>query len=190
MTEESRQRLFVGIEVGQAVKDSLHEARALLESRGLICRWVPANNIHLTLRFLGDCAVETVESVKSALSHAAASVEPFAVFTSDFGAFPNARRARVLWLGLSEPPELHALFAAVDRELEHVGFAPEDRPFHPHITFGRIKRPSSIDLGSVDGVETGDRIMVEKITLFQSRLSSAGATHEVLARLALAENNA
>lgn len=187
---ESQQRLFIGVEIEAAIKDSISEAVSLLEPYKHACRWVPRENIHLTMRFLGDCTEEQVETISAALESAASSVERFSVAAAVFGAFPNSRRARILWLGLKNGQELQDLYDSISGELERIGFPAEERRFHPHITFGRVKKPIPIDLGLVEGVKTGQHAAVDKITLFRSRLSPSGAKYEAIGRYFLGEINA
>jgi 2'-5' RNA ligase len=180
-------RLFIGVEAGAKVKDSIRKAEEELTSRGCRGRWVPRENIHLTLRYLGDCPAASVGSIETALAAAAAKIRPFSVATDRFGAFPNARRARVLWLGLENTPDIQDLYLAVSEELASIGFAPEERPFVPHITFGRLKIPAAVELSVLGSIKTGHTIAIDEVTLFASRLSPAGAKYEVLARVGFAQ---
>src|SRR5512142_2282854 len=96
-------RTFLAVELPPALQDAIQTATLAVRSKlgsGLV-RWVPGNNVHLTLKFLGDAAPSTVETIKHALAAEASRYEPFDVVVEGFGAYPNARRARVLWVGLT-----------------------------------------------------------------------------------------
>jgi 2'-5' RNA ligase len=133
-------RLFVAAEL-----PALHRA-----ALGGVCeqgrrggvRWVPAENVHLTLKFLGEVDDNLVPKIEEALATVAAGAEPFPLSLSGCGCFPNARAPRVLWVGLGEgAAAAGALAAAVDEALEPLGFGREKRPFQAHLTIGRAKEP-------------------------------------------------
>lgn len=138
-------------------------------------RWVPADNLHITLAFLGETLL--VEDVAAAVTQAAAWCRPFPLTLSGTGAFPSARRARVVWLGLSgDTDALRAAARETWRALEPHGFTPEDRPFSAHLTIARLKEPGRVDLPPFDPVA----VPVEAITLFRSRLGRPAPAYERL----------
>jgi len=139
-------RTFIAIELDKNLKDNLtrleKDLRERLSPRSI--RWVRADGIHLTLKFLGDTPSEKVQAVEAALAEAAAEVGPFSFSVGHLGCFPNLRRPRVVWVGLSEPTGLLArLRNAVEAHVAPLGFPTERRAFEPHLTLGRVQRYAS-----------------------------------------------
>lgn len=164
------------------VREPIERAIEILSGGGLKCRWVRPENLHITLRFLGAYPESAVSGIEEAMSRAAVNMKPFTARTETFGAFPNRRRARVLWLGLTEAPELQALYGALNHKLGEAGFEPEERPFRGHITFGRLKRPGPVDLYGLEAIPLGAELVFDELTLFESRLTPSGAIYEELRR--------
>jgi RNA 2',3'-cyclic 3'-phosphodiesterase len=174
-------RLFVALDVPQTVKDKIE--RDVVETLGDSvegARWTRPEGRHLTLAFLGDVADERTSGVVAALAQAARRHEAFAAAFAEVGGFPNARRPRVLWLGIGDGrDQMTALAESVTDALEPLGFPKEKRPFHPHFTLARFPAPRVIDdLPSVDVPE--DRFTVDELTLFRSQLHPKGARYSVI----------
>ncbi len=175
--------------MGSGAREPIERAIEILDGSGLKCRWVSPENLHLTLRFLGAHPESAVPGIEAAMSTAAVEMKPFTARTDTFGAFPNRRRARVLWLGLTEAPELGALYIALNDKLGEAGFKPEERPFRGHITFGRLKRPAPVDLSGLEAIPLGAELVFDKVTLFESRLTPSGAKYEELRQAEFPRNN-
>lgn len=149
-------------------------------------RWAPREQWHVTLQFLG--AVRHLAPVVDALAVAAAAGSPFNFRVGGAGAFPGARRAKVIWLGAAEGAEpMQALAASVGAALDPVGYPAEGRPFRAHLTLARLReagdvRPVMAALGS-DPV--GPAWAVDEVVLYESRLSPAGPTYTALASVPL-----
>lgn len=104
-------------------------------------KWVKPERMHLTLRFLGDTPVNRLDDVTGGLDAVADASAPFTLHLDQLGCFPDERRPRVIWVGVrGETKEAAALKHAIDRVLAPLGWEPEERPFHPHVTLGRVKR--------------------------------------------------
>lgn len=101
-------------------------------------RWVPPQNMHLTLKFLGDATPEQLDQVKKAVQEQCRYFPPFEVSARGLGGFPSIAHARVLWMGLTNPPGLKELQRAIDNTTAELGFPGENRPFSPHLTLGRV----------------------------------------------------
>ena len=153
-------RLFVAINLPEEVRTNLLDAaRLAVQSLGLggEVRWVPPENLHLTLKFLGELPENRLPGIHAALEAAAERHEPFAFTLAGLGGFPSLRRARVVWAGVSHGRErLRHLAEDVDGALARgVGTEPEDRGYKPHITLGRSRRSPMTLTGAADeGVET------------------------------------
>jgi 2'-5' RNA ligase len=184
-------RTFIAIKLDEA----LHRRLARLQDElkpavphGSV-RWVAPENIHLTLKFLGDVEPARIEAIAAAMRAAAAGAQPCSFEVAGLGCFPNTRRPNVIWVGLSETSgALAALQAAIETELSRLGFPPEARGFSPHLTLGRVRResrPADIqEIGRlVEAKKIGSlgRQTVSSVTLFESDLRPEGAVYTALA---------
>lgn len=177
------QRLFVGIEVPETVKDKVAHAQALLKDKIIGVRWVDPANIHVTLKFLGNCRTDKISDICSAIQSGLAGQQAFNCVTGAFGAFPSSRKARVLWLGLNSCEPLEGLFRLIDSALSAPGFEAETRYFKPHITVARLKKPGPIDFAEAAFLEKEKlKVVIDSVILFASHLSPVGATYEILKR--------
>ncbi|MHC5011127.1 MAG: RNA 2',3'-cyclic phosphodiesterase [Planctomycetota bacterium] len=149
-------RTFVAFSCDAGVCKRLRRQAERLGDLERVFRAPATDDFHLTLQFLGDTEEQDVPAIGRALRAAAAAAEPVAVRYGGLGAFPNAARARVVWAGVSEveaPGALSDLARAVGRELRPLGFPPESRRYHPHVTLGRLRgRPGP---ALVEAVEAG-----------------------------------
>jgi 2'-5' RNA ligase len=178
-------RSFVALGIGQHVRRNLAQAQQQLAAAEARVRWVPAGNVHITLKFLGDIAEERVAAVADALGRAADGIRPFVLHFRGLGAFPNLRRPRVVWAGVTDGAEQAAQLAcAVERELEPLGFEPEKRPFAAHITLGRVKSFVGISALTALIAEQGETefgtVHVDEMALMRSELRPSGAIYSVL----------
>lgn len=152
-------------------------------------RWVDPTRIHLTLFFIGDIRPQLQPAVETALAVVSRNIPPFSFDVQGVGAFPNVNRPRVLWVGLKEDlGYLVLLHRAVNEAMQQVGFHPEERPFSPHLTLGRISRQASRDAAQAVGESLG-KIKVghlglcpaQKMIFYRSDLKSTGAEYTPLA---------
>lgn len=176
-------RLFIAIELPPELMQALGRLRCDLSG----ARWVPAEQIHLTLAFLGEVAEEQVGALSEELSRI--RVPAFTLTLTGPGCFPNRQRPRVLWVGLAPQPHLVDLAAAVRTAIFSCGLPLEDRPFSPHITLARLKVPSP---RGVDEFLDAPRpltlppLPVQEFILYRSRLHPHGAEHLPLRNFVLA----
>lgn len=170
-------RLFIAIELPDEVKAKLAE----LTPKSSAIRRVAAEQLHLTLLFLGDVETERLPSLKAALSEI--RLEPFQLEFSRTGCFPHARSPRALWAGLKPEPQLDRLASDIKTAVESCGIPTEARPFKAHITLGRIRQPESCDISGFINrpFEEKPAFRVGQFTLFQSELGQSGAVHTALA---------
>jgi 2'-5' RNA ligase len=172
-------------QVQQSLRRSLH---------GEI-RWVRPEGIHLTLKFLGDIPEADVARTAAAVERAVRGVAPFELAVGGPGVFPDPRRPRVLWLGLTGDIARLVLFQKqLDRALEEIGFAGEERPFRPHLTLARIKAPQGL-AGLAAMIERREaeaavRYVAAGLSLYRSELTPAGAVYTKLRGFVLAAGNA
>jgi 2'-5' RNA ligase len=149
-------------------------------------RWVPLEQIHLTLAFLGEVDDDTLKLLTMALSEIQAP--GFGLRFDGTGCFPDRRRPRVLWVGLEPEPLLSNLASLVRRAVLACGIPQEERPFSAHITLARLRFPASREAASFldrPGSIEIPPVSVREFILFQSRLTPKGALHTPLKRFPL-----
>ncbi|MGI5843795.1 MAG: RNA 2',3'-cyclic phosphodiesterase [Candidatus Xenobium sp.] len=182
-------RLFIAVELDPGVREGL--AAISGDLRAWTVRWVRPENLHLTLKFLGEVPQERLPQLREALDRVARQHPPMKFVLDGLGAFPNFKRPAVLWVGISSGQEaLRRLARHLERELGALGFPPERRDFVGHVTLGRVTRPglqsfpeqAFRDLAS-GPLGTG---RVADFCLFRSQLRPTGPVYSVLHRFPLA----
>lgn len=180
-------RLFVAIEPPCALRGWVAEATRRLEPLASGLRWVPPANAHLTLAFLGEQPAGRLEPLREAIRRAAAR-PAFGLGFGGLGAFDSWRRARVVWLGVTDgAEELRALAAALKDGLERGGFPVEKREFSAHLTLARAREPRALKALEGAALASPAAIQVRELSLMRSHLDPKGARYEALWRCALSE---
>ena len=187
-------RSFIAVEIPAEIQNAIADALASLKKtlpKPLI-RWVAPQNVHLTLKFLGDVSPANLERLAETLKAEAASHEMFSISVGGLGAFPNPRRARVIWIGLDAPPALAALQRGVDAAAAQLGYPKEERPFSPHLTIGRVAQTASAsDLqrirSALESTKVGilGTVRVQAIHIFKSDLQPGGSVYTLLYTLSM-----
>ncbi len=170
-------RLFIAVDL----PDDRTRALTALRDDELPARWTPAEQLHITLRFIGEAGEAAADELRRALRHIDAG--SFTLSGSGLDVFPSRRRPRVLVARIGEAPPLAALQAEVERVAQAQGFAPEKKPFNPHVTFARLKRARPRDVRQFLKSNAGVTIEPFEITafhLYRSDLLPTGAEHTVL----------
>jgi 2'-5' RNA ligase len=169
-------RAFVALELDAALRERLARTAAELQLHGL--RLVAADNIHLTLRFLGPSQARQLQLLEPALAAAAAACPKLQARIGGAGMFPERGSPHVLWIGVHTQPDLLPLQGACERAARDAGFAPERKAFQPHLTLGRFReRPRERPM--LPALELGDTTL-ERLVLFQSELLPERARHTPL----------
>lgn len=169
-------RLFVAIEVPEDVRAAVAGAVAPLRERFPMARWVPAQNQHVTLKFLGSTYPRLVEWVRATVGELASRHAPFTTRVEGLGAFPNARRARVLWAGLDDAGSAFGRLAADLDEALSKEFTPEKRAFTPHLTVARFEPTVTVDPNEI--AFESEPFEVGRIVLFRSHLRRPAPVYE------------
>jgi 2'-5' RNA ligase len=184
-------RTFIAIELPQRITAALENVQKTLKSSKLKIRWVQPENIHLTLKFLGDTPPEAVDPINRTLSESVRGYDPISLSAKGSGAFPGLKNPRVIWVGLSgQISQLKALQQTLEENLTSLGYEKEKRTFKGHLTLGRIK-------GAVDPVKLNaalnevmafrtESFLVDRIFLFQSDLKPTGPIYTKIASAILA----
>jgi len=181
-------RAFIAIELPQQIKDCLSKLQSKLKSANADVKWVDPQNIHLTLKFLGEINDEQLTRISEALETVANGMQQFPVRLSVLGAFPKIDYPRVIWVGIDKgDSQIKDIAEELDKKIEKIGIPKEDKEFSSHITIGRLKSASNRtnlvqDLISLENKLGGENLefLVAKITLFKSTLVPLGPIYEVL----------
>lgn len=185
-------RAFIAVEISQEVRDAVRWLVLELRESVQGARWISPGNLHLTLRFLGDAEEQRLREMSSELEATAARFPPFRLEFRGLTALPNSRRPRVLCVRVTDPPpEIHKLHEQIEGVVRKHGFLPEERPFKPHLTFARFRKPDKgLGLIRAGFDERGiGVVLVEDVVLFRSTLKPSGAVYDALARFPLAGNS-
>jgi RNA 2',3'-cyclic 3'-phosphodiesterase len=188
VTPTERLRLFVAADVPRDHLAWVERLTTGLRARFPDARWTPPANQHITLKFLGAADADMLPDLIRICGDVGNTHTPGRVTFRGLGAFPNPRRAKVVWMGIDDPDGLlGGLAAALDDGLSGLGFAPEERAYTPHLTLARLKVPAPVgDLATVLPELDWKPIEIEHLSLYRSRLSSRGAVYELLEKFPLA----
>jgi RNA 2',3'-cyclic 3'-phosphodiesterase len=179
-------RAFIAVEIPAGIQDAIAQSTISLKNAlpQPLVRWVAPQNVHLTLKFLGDVSPTNLEQLAKTLKVETALHRTFSLSVGGFGAFPNSRRARVIWIGLEAPPALETLRRGVETSAAQLGYAAEERPFSPHLTIGRVgQNISASDAKHIhtllDATKIGilGTLNVGTIHIFKSDLRPAGSVY-------------
>lgn len=181
-------RLFVALDLTEEIRVRIAELLRQLEPLARSIKWVKPESMHLTLKFIGEQPEEKLTALVEALE-AVPKPGRLELQFRGLGCFPNDRHPRVFWVGIEAPPALGELAAGVERALEPLGIAGEQRAFSPHLTLGRLKDGGQLTAlrpqwEAHRAAEFG-RLTVWEFFLYQSRLSPHGAEYTKLRRFPL-----
>lgn len=186
-------RSFIAIELPDELRLKLGQLEAQLKSsQQPWVKWVNPDSIHLTLKFLGNIASDRTGEITKAMEEAAQGIPPFHLEVKDLGVFPNLKRVQVAWVGISgEVDKLGEFQQRLESNLACLGFAPESRPFTPHLTLARLRNQASLDERQGFGqLIAGSRfeagaIEVDAINLMRSQLTREGAIYSRISSVRL-----
>ncbi len=179
-------RLFVAADLPRELRDRLAAIQDEGRSWPLPVRWVRPEGIHLTFKFLGEVAPDRLGAIRETLETARHTVATFQLVTAGTGSFPDHGQPQVLWIGIGGDLESATrLQAAIESALVGIGFEPEDRPYRPHLTLGRVKGPPRGEWRSAAAAGVPVPFEVGDFVLFESRHSAAGVTYFPLQRFVL-----
>lgn len=177
-------RLFVALDLPDAVRRALAELIAQLKPKSHAPRWVRPESMHVTLKFLGNVDTQKLDSISAVLA-AIHSAQPVELHFRALGFFPNEFKPRVIWSGIEATPNLFQLAAAVEASLQPVGFHPESRAFVPHLTLARMHSSQNLEnlVRAADAMKSYDfgSARETEFHLFESTLQRSGAEYKKLA---------
>ncbi len=184
-------RTFIAIELSESVRQRASDLAQRLKESETRVNWVVPENLHITLKFLGEQADDQLVVICRAAVEAAKEVPPFEFCCHGAGAFPNCDRPRTLWIGVREGTDsLTRLHQCLEEKLADYGYPRENRAFHPHLTLGRVRSggPAVQILGQLvrkaEDYQVGT-VRTEELVVFGSLLQRGGPRYAVLARAPL-----
>lgn len=182
-------RIFIAIDIPNSIKAEIAKLQKELRSSHTSISWTRPQNLHLTLKFLGEISENSLAQVERAVEEAASVFQIFSLNLDGVGVFPQFRKPRVLWIGLGgEINTLITLAERIEDSLLQCGFAPEKHPFQPHLTIGRFRYPHHSQSIIARAHEYGFPALpfeVAEIVIMRSRLHSSGAEHTPIYKIKL-----
>lgn len=184
-------RAFIALELPEAMQRELDKLSVGLQKllSDLPLRWVRTENIHLTLKFLGNTSEDDLARIQAIIDRQARTVAPIQIEFSEFGLFPNAQKPLVLWVGVKVPAELQALQQGIEANLAEIGYPAEERGFTPHLTLARVRREHKLaNLKRIGDVMASVRLepsaagVIDAVTLFRSDLKPGGSVYNPISR--------
>ena len=182
-------RVFIAIELSEPVCDAIQKQTARLRQTlgNELIRWVPTQNMHLTLKFLGDTTTSHLEFLKQMLAREANLHPQFNLQLDGLGAFPTSKRPRLLWIGIHAPTELVSLQKSIETGTTRLGYEQEERAFSPHLSIGRVRQninPPEMQKirTALDTIQLGNigTARVDSIHLYKSDLQPSGSIYTKL----------
>ena len=181
-------RAFIAIDLPESVRSFLSKAQEALKLYGFRVKWVRPQNIHLTLKFLGNTATADSDKIAAAMALAARNCPVVSLAAKGVGVFPDVRRPRVIWAGLDGQLEVLAnLQQTLDAHLADLGFPGETRAFKSHLTLGRVKGKIAAAgmKAAIDKLKEfeSESFEINQFILFKSELRPSGAVYTQVRRV-------
>jgi len=182
-------RAFIAVEIPWHTRHAIERQAARLRQPlgNDLIRWVSSENMHLTLKFLGDVTTSHLNFLKQMLSQVADLHTPFDLQIGGLGCFPNLRAPRVIWIGIHSPPVFAALQKDIEEGAARLGYKLEERAFSPHLTLGRVRQNANpADLPKVRAALNSTQLddmeiaRVDSVHLFKSDLTPNGSVYTKL----------
>ena len=179
-------RTFIAIDLPAVVKEKISATQIKLKKIDPSAKWVRPDNMHLTLKFLGEVEQEKIPEIKKTMESVAAKHPALTVTLEAFGFFPNEKRPRVFFISTSGQKALKALADDLETALQRLGFEPEGR-FQSHVTLARLTQSKNADylLTEIKNIKLGESFHIGEIILYKSTLTGTGPIYEIIAKIAL-----
>lgn len=175
-------RTFIALDIPEKIKERIYSSFAEDRKRISGLKWVNKENLHITLKFLGEVKEEKIPEIVEILEEVSQKFKSFEVTLKEVGGFPNLRTPRVLWVGVKPEEKFREIFEFIESRLHKRGFEREKRDFHPHITVGRLKRRGKVELRIKN---LNDNFIIKKLILFKSDLKPEGPIYTPLKEVEL-----
>jgi len=179
-------RLFIALPLTSSVEKSLAVIINKLKSIGGKVKWVDSEQIHITVRFLGETEKEQVSYIKEILDRVSSKYDSYNLSIDRLGGFPNLNKPRVIWAGFNDDDQI-SIMARMVKEVEYdirkLGFEPDEKRFRPHLTLGRVKAPNGLEelLDTIRSFQMKPiPVKLDKLRLYKSTLTPQGPIYECL----------
>jgi len=178
-------RAFIAVEIPAEIQQNVYKETSHLR-KGLdsLVRWVPVENLHLTLKFLGDVSPSSVEFLMQLLRIEAEAIQCFTIHLAGLGSFPSLKRPRVIYIGIQAPAALDALQRGIESASRRLGYESEERPFSAHLTLGRVKQNvTAVEQQKIRQAIEGIQVdlhgsaRVDSVHLYKSELKPGGSVY-------------
>jgi 2'-5' RNA ligase len=178
-------RAFIAVEIPAEIQQNIDRKTTTLRN-GIdsLVRWVPPQNMHLTLKFLGDVSPNSLDFLRQMLRNEAENIPAFDIHLTGLGAFPNLKRPRVLYIGIQAPAALDALARGIESASRRLGYEAEERPFSAHLTLGRVRQnANSTEQQKIRRAIEGTQVdllgtaRVDSVHLYKSELNPGGSVY-------------
>ena len=185
-------RCFIALDISEQIRRDLNNIIDILKKHKADVKCVPVDNIHLTLKFLGNTPENVLPKIRDCLFSVVLSYNPFYIRIYTIGVFPSWRYPRVIWIGVGDSEILKKLYIDIENAMASLGFKKEQRTFNPHLTIGRVRSQKGImnlidELDSFKEKEFGN-IHIKTIKLMKSELTPRGAIYSCLHEIPLGKN--
>jgi 2'-5' RNA ligase len=182
-------RGFIAVEI--PISEKLEAFHTNLEQSNERMKLVSLQNIHITLKFLGQTKTEQVTDIEKIIKNAVAELDPFSIKLQGTGVFPNRNYIKVVWIGISESSLLSSIAHKIDQQLIQLGFPREKRPFSPHITLARVKylkdKHHLLSILDTYKDEIFSEITIDAIKLKKSTLTPTGPIYDTISKITISE---
>lgn len=182
-------RTFIAVEISESIRENLgtlvEDMKKGIVRTGCEPAWVNLNNMHFTLKFLGNIEESQVNEIRNVLNAITSQFSPFTIRVCGLGMFPNLKSPKVLWIGLTKgETEIMKLQTLIERGTRDIGFPKEERQFHPHLTLARIKSLKGAGgLANIVSIYKNNKCgesLVDKVIFFKSTLTPRGPIYDVI----------
>lgn len=184
-------RCFIAVDIPASIKKDISDLVDFLKKHDADIKWVSADNLHITLKFLGNTPEKLITGIRDKIYSVVKSYQPFYIKIKGTGVFPNNKYPRVCWIGIQYPDIFLKLQKDIDKSLKQLGFKEDDRDFKPHLTIGRIRSQKGIsniikELDNNSLKDFGD-VSVDSIKIMRSILKPGGSEYSCLYEIKLNE---
>lgn len=186
----SQIRTFIAIEIPLLIREKISEFQDELKRNQASIKWIKTDNIHITLKFLGNIDENRITDIAQAIDKVTEQIRPFSIEVAGAGVFPNYKKPRVIWVGAkSEEDVLKIVAKKIEQEMHNLGFEKEKRSFQAHLTMGRVKGWQGID-AVIKKLEekhnfSGGIFVAKEIVLMRSDLKPTGAVYTPLKKFSI-----
>ena len=174
-------RTFIAIDIPGDIKRAVGDYTEVLSGIVDGVKWVSPDNLHLTMKFLGEVSEDRLDAVKQCVGNVAGGCSPFMVELAHMGVFPDPHEPRVIWIGVDNGlDQLLEMYQDLEDCLESIGLDRDEKTFSPHLTIGRVKRHTRIGLPT--GIPEFDEVSFEadRLSVIRSTLTPSGPIYETL----------